>query len=123
MVLPDLDGTGQMAILIQLQSGKGTKLSVCISSDKPVTPAIVRKRILEAVQGGWDPESKSVRTKRKTATALSSAVKRPLVSREAGYPCPICGTPALQFIRDGYFACGGCQRTYMPDELRGRLKS
>lgn len=130
-VSPD---SGYMHIVVQLDSGKGQRLQVLVDYEPSVTPSIVRDCILEALKKGWKPEKpgspfgldRSKPVSSPTRPASSSELKSPPApprkvrpaKKEGGYTCSVCSKQALSFVRDGYFSCGSCGRTFLPEDLR-----
>jgi hypothetical protein len=130
-VSPD---SGFMYIVVQLGAGKGQRLEVLVDYEPPVTPGIVRDCILEALKKGWKPDkpgSPFGLDRRKPvsyptrATSHSEVVSPPVpphkvhpAKKEGGYTCPVCSKQALSFVRDGFFSCGSCGRTFLPEDLR-----
>lgn len=122
LVSPD---SGAMVIVVQLATGKGKRLREVVGYDVEVTPGVVRKIILEALKQGWDFENGKRSPEKRTSNAAprSSREKPPGVPRKGDYRCPVCSALSLHHNPEGFFACGSCSRTFLPSELRHRLKS
>ena len=131
-VSPD---SGYMHIVVQQESGRGQRLQVLVDCEPAVTPGVVRNCILEALKKGWKPEKprapfalcRSKQESQQTVRTSSASSKEspPVPPHKAhpakkvgGYTCPVCSDHALGFVRDGFFACGGCSRTFLPEDLR-----
>jgi len=119
VVSPD---SGIMYVAIQVESGEGSRILVPVGYESPVTPSVVRGMILKARQEGWDPHRvRKPGRKAPTRRRPEGTPKPPAVPKEDGWRCPVCTQDSLHFVRDGYFGCGSCGRTFVPEDLRKRL--
>jgi hypothetical protein len=105
---------GFMVVVIQKATGKGSRHRSVVDWKLLVTPSIVRKIILNALKGGWDPDTSDKSSKKHGVTHRIEGLEQ---YDSSGYRCPFCAKPEFRFVRGASFECRACRKSLDPWEL------